>query len=124
MVKPIPVSQHTAHAFHDPQQPIELDNVQGKQIEQAVERPDESLSARLQTSTDTPLEQALAQLNETMKPWATGIQFEIDPELDRMVIAIVDQDSGEVLRTIPSEVLLQVAKMIASFQGQGIDIKV
>jgi flagellar protein FlaG len=37
------------------------------------------------------------------------------------VVSIVDSSTGKVLRTIPSEAVLQVAKMIAKFQGSGVD---
>jgi len=67
------------------------------------------------------IEGALAELNKKMRPWATGLRFDVDPDLDRLVISIIDNENGEVLRSIPSEVLLQVAKMITSFQGQGVD---
>lgn len=140
MVKPIPIHNNTAHVLYDPHKSPALEDEQGKQSELAVSKAQQGEQVQLHnrqhqqtkeqqsqakdTALANPIDKALDQLNEKMKPWAEGVQFEVDPDLDRLVISIVDNDSGEVLRTIPSEALLQVAKMIANFQGQGIDIKV
>ena len=66
------------------------------------------------------LDKALETLNQDMQAWATGLRFDIDPDTQRIVLSVVDNDSGEVIRTVPSEAVMAVAKMIAKFQGKGI----
>src|SRR5699024_2585879 len=96
------------------------------QTELAVSKPVETLGSKLSPKNTLPnsIENALTQLNEEMRPWATAMQFEIDPDLERLVIAIIDNETAEVLRTTPSEALLQIAKMITSFQGQSVNTHV
>ena len=67
---------------------------------------------------------ALDEVNGQLRAWSTGMQFKFDEEAQRIVVSIVDNHSGEVLRTVPSEAVLQVAKMIVQMQGQGVDTRI
>ncbi|AKP90889.1 flagellar protein [Achromobacter xylosoxidans] len=72
------------------------------------------------TSQKLPLEKALDEINEQMKAWSTQLQFEVDPDVHQVVVSVVDAKSGDVIRTIPSEAVLKIAKMIVNMQGNGI----
>lgn len=74
--------------------------------------------------TMNPLEKALEMVNNNMKAWSTGMRFEVDPEAQRVVISIVDTATGDVLRTVPSDAVIRMAKMIVQLQGASIDTKV
>ncbi len=67
-----------------------------------------------------PLERALEEINSQMEAWSTQLQFEIDPNVHQVVVSVVDAESGEVIRTIPSEAVLRIAKMIVNMQGNGV----
>ncbi|GGE70888.1 flagellar protein FlaG [Paenalcaligenes hominis] len=69
------------------------------------------------------LDTALEQLNNNLKAWATGVRFDVDPDTQRLIVSLVDNESGEVIRTVPSEAVLQISKMITQFQGNGINTK-
>ncbi|MGY6273549.1 flagellar protein FlaG [Achromobacter denitrificans] len=71
-------------------------------------------------SQKLPLDKALEEINDRMKAWSTQLQFEIDPDVHQVVVSIVDAESGDVVRTIPSEAVLRIAKMIVNMQGNGI----
>ncbi|CAB3887851.1 hypothetical protein LMG26858_03573 [Achromobacter anxifer] len=71
-------------------------------------------------SQKLPLDKALDEINDQMKAWSTQLQFEIDPNVHQVVVSVIDANSGEVIRTIPSETLLKIAKMIVNMQGNGI----
>lgn len=77
----------------------------------------------LDGSHDTPLEKTLEQLNESMKAWSTGMRFDIDEDAQRIVVSIIDSTTGEVLRSVPSEAVIRIAKMIAQLQGNAIDTR-
>lgn len=74
-------------------------------------------------SGDTPLDKTLEQLNNSMQAWATGMRFDVDEDAQRVVVSIVDTDTGEVLRTVPTEAVIRVAKMIVQLQGGTIDVR-
>ena len=68
-----------------------------------------------------PLGEALEALNGSMKAWSTGMRFDVDPEAQRVVVSIIDSETGDVLRTVPTDAVIRVAKMIVQLQGRSID---
>jgi len=58
------------------------------------------------------VQEAVQQLNEIVKPWATRLRFEIDDDTRQVVVQVIDNDTGDVLRQIPAEVALQMAKSL------------
>lgn len=74
-------------------------------------------NAGADTATQT-LEGALEELNRGMQAWSTQLQFEVDPEIQRLVVSVLDAETGDTIRTIPSEAVLRMAKIIVSLQGQ------
>jgi len=70
-----------------------------------------------------PLDKALEAVNASMKAWSTGMRFDVDPEAQRIVVSIVDSESGEVLRTVPTDAVIRVARMIVQLQGKSVDTR-
>lgn len=70
------------------------------------------------------LDRTVEELNDTMRAWATGMRFDMDPDAQRLVVSIVDNESGEVIKTVPSDAVIRVAKMIVQLQGKTIDTRV
>lgn len=73
------------------------------------------------SGSPAPLDKALEQINEALAAWATGMKFDLDDEAQRLVVSIVDTSTGDTIRTIPSEAVLKVARMIVQLQGSGVD---
>ena len=55
------------------------------------------------------------RINEAVRPY--GVEFELREESSRIVTRIVDRESGEVIRQIPSEDVLRIAERLPEFQG-------
>ncbi|WGQ36740.1 flagellar protein FlaG [Alcaligenes sp. CHO6] len=70
------------------------------------------------------LDDTLEQINNSLQAWSTGIRFDMDDEAQRLVVSIVDNTTGEVLRTVPSDAVIQIAKMIVQLQGNAVSVKV
>ena len=68
----------------------------------------------------TALEKALEEINTQMQAWSTEAQFEIDPDTNRIVISLKDARTGEIIKTIPSEAIMQMARTITELQGKAI----
>lgn len=79
--------------------------------------------ARDSQAGQSALDKALESVNHSLEAWATGMRFEMDDDAQRLVVSIVDNETGEVLRTVPSDAVLRVAKMIVQLQGSGIDTR-
>lgn len=91
----------------------------------ASSRNDGDASSRQNGSPSQPLapEEAFDEINQAMQAWNTGMRFEIDEDTQQLVVSIIDSTSGDVIRQIPSEEVLHVAKMITQFQGNLISTK-
>jgi flagellar protein FlaG len=71
--------------------------------------------ARLQPD-DQELGQALRGLNEKLQAWSTNLRFEVDDDTSRVVVQVVDAATGEVVRQIPSEEVLNMSKALGKLQ--------
>lgn len=63
------------------------------------------------------LDQAIQQLNETMRDGGRNLSFSMDDTLDVPVILVKNQDTGEVIRQIPNEVVIKVAHNLDAIKG-------
>lgn len=99
------------------------------QVTKSSETKDSGSSTSTERESDIPdgldpLAKALDMLNNNMKAWSTGMRFDIDPEAQRVVVSIIDSETGDVLRTVPTDAVIRVAKMIVQLQGRSVDTKV
>ena len=58
------------------------------------------------------LQQAVDDLNRHFSSLRTDLKFSIDRELDRIIVVVVDAQDGTVLRQIPGEDALRIARML------------
>jgi flagellar protein FlaG len=63
------------------------------------------------------LDQAIQQLNETMRDGGRNLSFAMDDTLGVPVILVKKQDTGEVIRQIPNEVVIKVAHNLDAIKG-------
>ncbi|PIE43422.1 MAG: flagellar biosynthesis protein FlaG [Gammaproteobacteria bacterium] len=56
------------------------------------------------------LEQAVTRLNDYIQSVQRDLHFNIDDESGRMVVKVVDRNTDEVVRQIPDEVALNMAR--------------
>lgn len=56
------------------------------------------------------LRQAIDALSSRLKPNNTNLSFRVDSGTRRVVVSIVDAETGAVLRQIPAEELMRVAQ--------------
>ncbi len=47
------------------------------------------------------------------------LQFDVDEDLGRTVVRVVDKDSGELIRQIPSEEVLEMARQMKEMKQSG-----
>lgn len=64
------------------------------------------------------LRQAIEAANRSLQSrLADRVRFEIDTESGEPVVRVVDAESGETLRQIPSEEMLRISKSLEKLQG-------
>ena len=67
------------------------------------------------------LEQAISLLNEQLKNDGRTLSFRMDDSIHRPVITVRSTATGEIVRTIPNEVVLKVAHNIEDIKGLLLD---
>jgi flagellar protein FlaG len=60
------------------------------------------------------VENAVRQLNEYVQSIQRGIRFDFDEDVSRTVITVMDRSTNEVIRQIPDEVALELARNLAA----------
>lgn len=60
---------------------------------------------------------ALEEVREALAPVARNLQFSLDEDTGRTVIKIIDSSTDEVIRQIPSEEIIAIAKALDKLQG-------
>ena len=83
----------------------------------APARTDESASARGQPVDAGELASAIEKVQDFTKTLANELKFNIDEDSGQMVVKIVDSATDEVIRQIPSEEMLEIAKALDQIQG-------
>lgn len=73
-------------------------------------------------ATNEQLQKAVEEINRSMQQSGRNLQFSVDSSTDRVVVRLTDMETGEVIRQIPSEETLAIARSIGEFQ-QGMLLK-
>ncbi|GHA84352.1 hypothetical protein GCM10007159_01750 [Modicisalibacter luteus] len=93
--------------------------------------PPGSLVTQKQTDNDlapgtryTELLEPVQRINEVMRSYGVEFKLQEFSQGQRIVTQIVDRDSGEMIRQIPSEEVLRIAESLEQMQGRLIQLKV
>jgi flagellar protein FlaG len=66
--------------------------------------------------TDAQLQSSVERLNQAMKQSNTNLQFSIDSDSKRMLIRVVDTNTGDTIKQIPSKEVIAISQAIDQFQ--------
>jgi flagellar protein FlaG len=75
-------------------------------------------------ATSTQVSDAVAEINQSLRQASIGVQFEFDKEANTMVTKVMDVESGEVIRQMPSEEVVRFSKALGKLQGLLVSQKV
>ncbi len=70
------------------------------------------------------LDDAIARTNASMRSVATNLQFEKDSSSGRTVVRVIDSETQQVLRQMPSEEMLAMSKALDRLQGLMVHLRV
>jgi len=66
-------------------------------------------------------EELLQQIKMLTEDGLFSVRFENDEQSQKLVVKIVDQDTGEVIRQLPSEELLKLQATMENLRGNMVD---
>ena len=74
-------------------------------------------SSKYLTSVKEKLDEISELLNFEMKARSTNLNFSVDEPTNRVVVKVINNDTGDVIREVPSEAILRVSKNIEALKG-------
>lgn len=63
------------------------------------------------------VQQSLQEINKVMAGLSISVQFKIDPDYKEIIVKVVDQDTGKLIRQIPTEEVVKMSKAMDSLKG-------
>lgn len=63
------------------------------------------------------IRQAVEQIKTALPAKANALQFSLDDRTGKTIVTVTDGDTGELIRQIPSEELLEIARAVDKMQG-------
>ena len=63
------------------------------------------------------LEAAVSSVREYIRPHNNSLQFSVNDDLNRVVVTVIDSETKEVIRQIPSEEMISIARALDSIKG-------
>jgi flagellar protein FlaG len=94
-------------------------------VRAASSRLSQRASARMPDATVG--ENALAENAQDKPPpaaTAPSMRIDVDQDTGKTVVSLLNPESGEILRQMPSKAALEIAKAIGRFQGLFVNLKV
>ena len=74
----------------------------------------------LQAPSAEDLQEVISQIERYLESSRTGLEFRVDRDLDQVIVSVVDPRDGTVLRQMPSEEALRIARAMADEGGGGL----
>lgn len=63
------------------------------------------------------IDQAVAKVSEVLKSTDTQVRLEVDQDIDRVIVKVMKEGSGEVIRQIPAKEIVALSKYIGNLKG-------
>ena len=63
------------------------------------------------------VKEAIENINKAVQTMAQDLEFSIDEDSDRTIVKIIDNQTKEVIRQVPSKEILEIAKALDKVQG-------
>jgi flagellar protein FlaG len=107
---------------------MNVKNVQTESVKQLQLNVEKASEEPKKQQEDLDLSKAMDSLKKTFERlsrfFKTEAQFTIERELNMIIIKIKDRDTGEIVRQIPPEVAVKIAKNLQELMGILFDKKV
>ncbi|MDR1890372.1 MAG: flagellar protein FlaG [Zoogloeaceae bacterium] len=94
------------------EQKVEAEEVVPRSPQEAAEQ-----QKKAEEETRQKVREGVKNLNEFIKPYNTSLAFSVDEESGRVVVKVTDNDTKEVIRQLPSEEALALAKALDKLKG-------
>tara|TARA_B100000768_G_scaffold42584_1_gene41450 strand:- start:22 stop:411 length:390 start_codon:yes stop_codon:yes gene_type:complete len=87
----------------------------------ADQRKDQSVNKLAENAAE--IREAVAEINKAVKKVPTSLDFSVDEASKRFIVSVTDTNTGEVIRQLPGDAVLRIAKQLESLKGVVFDQK-
>ena len=87
------------------------------EVEDRTKRGEDAVELTRQTISPERLADLVHRLQEAMPATDNALQFRIDDILGRPVVSVIDENSGEIIRQLPSDEVVRAAHNIEYMRG-------
>ena len=89
-----------------------------EEISDKSARASDAVRSTAETISPEKLGQLIRELEEQLPTTASkGLRFQMDETLNRPIVSVVDKESGQVLRQLPTEEVVRAARNIDYMRG-------
>ena len=89
-----------------------------EEISDKSARASDAVRSTAETISPEKLSQLIRELEEQLPTTASkGLRFQMDETLNRPIVSVVDKESGQVLRQLPTEEVVRAARNIDYMRG-------
>ncbi|WP_447554881.1 flagellar protein FlaG [Vreelandella sp. EE22] len=86
-----------------------------QEIVERIARAPESMGVGTVEMSREALAGPVERINEVLRP--RGLEFDVSDESSRIITRVIDRETNEVIRQIPGEEVLELARRIEETQG-------
>jgi flagellar protein FlaG len=76
-----------------------------------------ALTQAAKSPSASEINKAVSDINKTIQASSQNLEFTVDTDADEVVVKVIDQQTKEVLRQIPTVEALEIAKSLDKLQG-------
>ena len=114
----ISVSVGQGVRVRDSQKVVETDQLRSRDNEITDQRESRELQVS-QTGNDAPVQfkEVIDRVGRTLQNVEPKLELSIDQDLNQVILRVVDKESGDLIRQIPSEEVLELDRFFADQSG-------
>jgi|GEM_PF-4705684 len=110
--KNIPKENKEINNLNKVEKKFDVEKVYGKKVE------------KINKGEEQDLDKILKELNENNNMIDKGIIFEKNYDYDRIVVQVINKETGEMIKQLPAEHVLEFNRLYQDFTGMMFDITV
>ena len=92
--------------------PTKIDQIAVSVVRQAADAKPE-----IDKPSNDQLKQSVDDINKALTSSSISVQFQVDPDYKDLIVRIVDQDSGKLIRQMPTEDVVRISKAMDNLKG-------
>ncbi|MFP7470742.1 flagellar protein FlaG [Niallia taxi] len=121
------IEKYTSNSVYTAQQPKNNENSVTKVSEPAANpliEGDKPVDPASKEKERKDLESLINSMNEFIQPAHTSLKFQLHDKLEEYYVQVINDDTKEVIREIPSEKMLDIYAAMKEYLGLMVDEKI